>query len=167
MRRRLFVALTAATSLIGAFGTAAALPTGDSARSVDPHAEWFGYEGVTVAPVGLVGAERLAVLPEPGQTGAVLDLLGERGVASVRDVGGVLDVTAPSSAVGTIELSPAVAEVGTVQRAHETTVDTTAQTTATSQGAAAAGAASATDSLTSSGGSLRRSNRVRCRTGAA
>lgn len=158
MRRRLFVALTAATSIVGAFGTAAALPGSDDGLRTDAaRAEWFGYEGVTVAPIGEVGTERLAVVPAAGQTGAVIDLLDDLGAASVREVGGVLDVTAPTAAVGTISLSPAVAEVAPVQRAFETSADGAAGTQVGAPAVDAtaddglATAASAADSLAASG----------------
>lgn len=154
MRRRLFVALTAATSVVGAFGTAAALPSvDDGARPDSSRAEWFGYEGVTIAPVGGGDApgEHVAVRPAEGQTAAVLDLVDDLGGASHREVDGILDVTAPASALDTLELSPAVASVTPVPRAYETASEDASRRGLTDQAGAGAAASVARDSLGASG----------------
>lgn len=154
MRRRLFVALTAATSVVGAFGTAAALPSvDDGARHDSSRAEWFGYEGVTVAPVGVgdVAGEHVAVLPVAGQTGAVMELVDDLGGASHREVDGILDVTAPASAIDTLELSPAVASVTPVPRAFETVAGTGERAGLGEQAGTGAAASVARDSLGTSG----------------
>ncbi len=125
MRRRLFVALTAATSIVGAFGTAAALPGSNDGAGAQhaATAEPFGYEGVTVSALpAATGGERLAVRPADGQTDAMLALLNDLGAAALREVGGIYDVSAPPTALDALEISPAVAAVAPLQVAHETSV---------------------------------------------